>query len=252
MASKSDVARLTDYEERSAQAMLALALAFLGLYAMQVLWLSIPPALGRAVVSAQYVIWAIFIADFAYRMFLAPRRLEYALRHPMDVATLAIPMLRPLRSLRIFAAARVLIERSNYISYGRVATAIAGTACFVVIVGALVVLDFERFAADSSITNLPQALWWAVVTITTVGYGDLSPVTGGGQLAATVMMVIGISLIGAVTASFAAWFTQRVQGSQREADDALLREVRTLRSELAEMRAQLGQSGWTDTSRGSN
>ncbi|HQR79653.1 MAG TPA: ion channel [Actinomycetota bacterium] len=219
--------------------MVALALAFLGLYAMQVLWRSIPPTTSAIAQGLQYAIWAVFIADFAYRIVLAPRRWKYALSHPLDILTLILPMLRPLRALRIFAAARVLIERGAFVSYGRVAAAIGGTAAFIVLVGALVVLDFERAAPDSSIQTFGQAVWWGIVTITTVGYGDLSPVTGGGQAAAAMLMIVGISLIGAVTASFAAWFTQRVQGAQSDANREILDQLAEVREELATLRAQM-------------
>ena len=240
MSDNNDSARVEDYERRSASFMVALAFAFLGLYATQVLWRSIPSTMSTIVEALQFAIWAVFILDFAYRIVLAPRRWRYVLSHPLDILTLVLPMLRPLRALRIFAAARVLIERGAFVSYGRVATAIGATATFIVLVGALVVLDFERGAPDSSIQTFGQAVWWGIVTITTVGYGDLSPVTGGGQAAAAAMMVVGISLIGAVTASFAAWFTQRVQGAQSDVNREILDQLAEVREELAALRAQMG------------
>lgn len=245
MASDSrTTARLQEYEARSANAMVVLAFVFLGFYALQVLWLSAPPIADTVIYVAQCVIWAVFIADFAYRVYLAPRRWSYVARHPLDVATLILPMLRPLRALRIFAAARVLLERGHYVSYGRVAAAIGGAAAFVVLVGALAELDLERYAADSTITTFGESLWWAMVTITTVGYGDISPVTAGGQIAASVMMIVGVSLIGAITASFAAWFTQRVRKGQTDANRELMDELAAIRVELNGLRQQLaGGSG---------
>lgn len=242
MSDTKDSARVNEYERQSASLMVALAFAFLGLYAMQVLWRSIPPAVYGVVQWLQYAIWAVFIADFAYRVYLAPRRWKYVVTHPLDILTLVLPMLRPLRALRIFAAARVLIERGAFVSYGRVAAAIGATAAFIVVIGALTVLDFERGAPDSSIQTFGQALWWGIVTITTVGYGDLSPSTGGGQAAAAVMMVVGISLIGAVTASFAAWFTQRVQGAQSDVNREILGELSEVRTELSALRSQLAET----------
>lgn len=231
---------LEEYERRTATPLVLLALVFLALYAAQVLWLSSPPAADVVIVGAQWAIWAVFLGDFLYRVHLAPRRMRYVLSHPVDVLTLVLPMLRPLRALRIFAAARVLIDRSHHVSYGRLAAAIGGVAVFVVLVGALAVLDFERFAAGSTITTFHEALWWSVVTITTVGYGDLSPVTGGGQIAATVMMIVGISIIGAVTASLASWFTVRIQGDQDDVNAAILSELAAVRAELAQLRAASG------------
>lgn len=218
--------------------MVGLALVFLALYATQVLWLSSPPTADLVIVGAQWVIWGVFLADFGYRVYLAPQRGRYVATHPLDLLTLVLPMLRPLRALRIFAAARVLIDRSHHVSYGRVALAIGGVMVFVVLVGALAVLDFERYAPGASITTFREAVWWGVVTITTVGYGDLSPITGGGQVAATVMMLVGISIIGAVTASLATWFTSRVQGQQDDVNEMMLAELAAIRAELAELRAE--------------
>ena len=77
-------------------------------------------------------------------------------------------------------------------------------------VAALAVLDFERNAREASITTFGDALWWAFVTITTVGYGDYSPVTVEGRLVAVGLMLGGIALIGLVTASLASWIVERV------------------------------------------
>jgi voltage-gated potassium channel len=230
---------LQDYESRSAPPLITLAFVFLALYAAQVLWLDPPPAARTVIDIGQLVIWIIFLADFGYRIYLAPRRMRYVLTHPLDVITLILPMFRPLRALRIFAAARVLIDRGHHVSYGRVSTAITVSALFIILVGALVVLDFERAQEGANITDLPDALWWASVTLTSVGYGDFFPTTGGGRAAAVAMMAVGMSLLGAVTATFAAWFTERVRGDTEDELQALTVEVQALRADLAALHETL-------------
>lgn len=227
-----------DYEARSSPPLITLAFVFLGLYAAQVLWLDAPAWARQVIELGQLVIWIIFLADFGYRIYLAPRRLRYVASHPLDVITLILPMFRPLRALRIFAAARILIDRGHHVSYGRVAAAITVSAMFIILVGALVVLDFERTQTEANISNFPDSLWWAAVTLTSVGYGDHYPTTAGGRAAAVAMMAVGMSLLGAVTATFAAWFTQRVSGGQEDAIDALRDEVRALREDLARYAAR--------------
>lgn len=234
-----------DYEARSSPPLIALAFVFLGLYAAQVLWLGAPALAVEVIELGQAVIWIIFLADFAYRVYLAPQRLRYVASHPLDVITLILPMFRPLRALRIFAAARILIDRGHHVSFGRVAAAITVAAMFIVLVGALVVLDFERTQAEANISSFPDSLWWAAVTLTSVGYGDLYPTTAGGRAAAVAMMAVGMSLLGAVTATFAAWFTQRVSGGQEDAIDALREEVRGLRADLARLAARDGDDQGT-------
>jgi voltage-gated potassium channel len=72
--------------------------------------------------------------------------------------------------------------------------------------GAWLVLLFEKNAVGSNIHSYHDALWWAVVTVTTVGYGDRFPVTEGGRAVAVVLMLVGIGLIGVLTATVASFF----------------------------------------------
>jgi hypothetical protein len=69
--------------------------------------------------------------------------------------------------------------------------------------GAVLGWLLERDAAGANITNLPDALWWAIVTVTTVGYGDHYPITNGGRMVAAVLMVTGIGTIGLLASSLA-------------------------------------------------
>ncbi len=69
-------------------------------------------------------------------------------------------------------------------------------------------LSFENGARGSTIHNYGDALWWAIVTVTTVGYGDKYPVTAGGRGVAVVLMLVGIGLIGVLTATVASYFVE--------------------------------------------
>ncbi len=86
-------------------------------------------------------------------------------------------------------------------------------------------LDAERHAVGSNINSFGNALWWAVVTVTTVGYGDHFPVTLQGRFVAAGLMIGGVALIGVVTASFAAWFIDRVRDEEEEAQAATQRDL---------------------------
>ena len=74
-------------------------------------------------------------------------------------------------------------------------------------VGAIAVLDAENATTGSRITNLPDALWWSLVTLTTVGYGDLYPITLEGKMVASILMLMGIGLVSAVAGIFATWLS---------------------------------------------
>jgi voltage-gated potassium channel len=89
----------------------------------------------------------------------------------------------------------------------------AGATLFL---GAWLVLLFEDNAKGSNIHNYPDALWWAIVTVTTVGYGDRFPVTGGGRTVAVVLMLVGIGLIGVLTATVASVFIKEHTDANKE------------------------------------
>ena len=94
---------------------------------------------------------------------------------------------------------------------GRVTTYVAGVAVVAVLLGAIAVLDAEQESARANITSFGDALWWAMTTVTTVGYGDRYPVTTEGRFIAVALMVVGIGVVGAVTASVATWMVNQVQ-----------------------------------------
>jgi voltage-gated potassium channel len=87
---------------------------------------------------------------------------------------------------------------------------VSAVTLILVLTVAGVVLIFERGNPHATITSYPDALWWALSTVTTVGYGDIYPVTSGGRLAGLLLMLAGIALAGIITAAVAAWFVQSV------------------------------------------
>jgi voltage-gated potassium channel len=84
--------------------------------------------------------------------------------------------------------------------------AITAVASAVLVTAAWAMWLLERHAAGANITTYPRALWWAMETITTVGYGDHHPVTTGGRLVAAGLMVVGLALVGVITATVVTWF----------------------------------------------
>ncbi|WP_251023733.1 ion channel [Arthrobacter sp. ISL-65] len=110
---------------------------------------------------------------------------------------------------------------------GRVLTYVLGSA--VLYAGALAVLDVEANAPGSNLTSNGDALWWAMTTITTVGYGDHYPVTVMGRCVAAGLMIGGVAVLGVVTASVASWMVQSVaEETVAELDAAKPRHRRKL------------------------
>ncbi|HWC21496.1 MAG TPA: potassium channel family protein [Flexivirga sp.] len=108
-------------------------------------------------------------------------------------------------------------------------------------VGALAVLDAERTAPGSSIQSFGEALWWSLVTVSTVGYGDFYPVTTTGRLVGAGLMVAGIALLGVVTASVATWFIDKVREIDTDADAATRRDIAELNAKIDALHALLNQ-----------
>lgn len=106
----------------------------------------------------------------------------------------------------------------------RVVVAISAAASAVLLVASWATWLVERNAAGSNITHYHEALWWAMETITTVGYGDHHPVTAGGRLVATGLMVIGLALVGVITATVVTWFFAELDLS-REVREIVEEEV---------------------------
>jgi voltage-gated potassium channel len=202
--------RVERWERRAEVPLILLALAFLVAYAWPVLDPRIDAGLRSFLVAVSWAVWAAFAADVVIRLVLAENRRAYALRHWYDVALVALPLLRPLRLLRLLTLVRILDRSAASNLAGRVLVYVAGAAALAVGLGALTVLDVERGAPDANITSIGDALWWACTTVTTVGYGDRFPVTGEGRTIAVLLMLVGIGLVGAVTAAVATWILGRV------------------------------------------
>lgn len=242
--------RVDRWERRTAGTLTALAVLFIVVYAVPILWPSTPGGWRTTCEVANLVIWALFAVDYGVRLRLSQDRVRFLRSHLFDLAVLILPMLRPLRMLRLVTALLVLNRRTERWTRGRLALYVGASTAILVLVAGLAVLDAERGSPDGSIDTYLEALWWAVVTITTVGYGDLYPTTVSGRLVALGLMIGGIGLIGFVTGSLATWIVERVSDTAERAPEAteatkadvaaLMTELRQLRTELAELRGTRG------------
>ncbi|MEV6271718.1 potassium channel family protein [Kribbella sp. NPDC051936] len=203
--------RVERWERKSEIPLLLLAVAFLVAYAWPVLDPQLDPDLVTTLNVASWTVWLAFAIDFAVRMILADDRWPYARSHWYDVALIALPMLRPLRLLRLLALARILNRSVTSSLVGRVGTYVFGASVMASVLGALAMLDAEKDAEGANIQTFGDALWWAAATVTTVGYGDRYPTTPTGRMIGVVLMIVGIATVGAVTASIATWMVSQVQ-----------------------------------------
>lgn len=184
------------------------------------------------------VVWVAFAVDLAVRIALSEHRVRFLRTAWLDLITLALPMLRPLRVLRAVVALNMLARRGRGFARGRVVGAVSAAVAVVGFIAALAMLDSERRNPDANIQSFGDAAWWAATTVTTVGYGDRYPTTTEGRFVAVGLMVTGIALLGVVTAALASWFVEKmseVQQAEHRTElevSALVAEVRALREEL--------------------
>ena len=122
---------------------------------------------------------------------------------------------------------------------GRMAIYVAGATSLVLFIASLAVLDAERGAKGASITTFGDAAWWAMTTVTTVGYGDRYPITAQGRFIAGGLMLAGIALLGIVTASLASWLIDKVRQVEEHAQAATRADVASLTAEVRALREEL-------------
>lgn len=215
------------------------AIVFIVAYAVPILDTHLDHPLVRALAVITWVTWAAFGVDYVARLSLARRRWFFVRTHLLDLALVALPLWRPLRALRIVTLLTVINRRVGSTLRGRVAAYVAGGAMGVLLISSLAILDVERTAPHASITTFGDALWWAITTMTTVGYGDTYPVTFTGRVIAAGLMVCGVALLGVVTASFASWFVRRVAEDEAAVQAATLRDIDALRGEVHDLKDEI-------------
>ncbi len=208
------MSRVERWEQRSEVPLLLLAAAFVVAYAWPILNPDLDSSLEQALTRVSWTIWAAFAVDLTIRLALADDWRRYALVHWYDVALVVLPVLRALRLLRLLILLRMFDRSAASNLAGRVLVYAGGIAVMSVGLGALAVLDAESDASAANITTFGDALWWACTTVTTVGYGDHFPVTLEGRAVAVVLMVVGIGLVGTVTASVASWLLSRIDNER--------------------------------------
>ena len=207
-----DIERVTKYP------MTLLGIAWL-IVAIVVATTDINGTASTALVGTLFGLWVILLVEYLVRLVVTPDRRGYVKRRWVEPATVVAPPLQGWHFIGIEKMCLLLREGAlrveiilKHHSLFRVLIAAAGT----LFLGAWLVLLFEDHAKGSNIHSYPDALWWAIVTVTTVGYGDRYPVTSGGRAVATVLMLVGIGLIGVLTATVASVFVKEHTDANRQ------------------------------------
>lgn len=179
---------------------------------------------------------AVLVWDFHRRMRASgERNREFILKHWYEILamvpvvvfallethTVAGAAIRGIRLIRLFRIIHLFSRTTTIFRESKIAYLIAFSSGSI-IVGALAAYAVESPNPDSKITNLADAFWWAIVTVTTVGYGDIYPVTTEGRIVASILMIIGIGVLGIFISTFGAALIEsrlRVRNDREEEDD---------------------------------
>lgn len=204
---------LKAFEQRTAWPMLGVVMASLVALLLP-LFASLSPRPTTALVVIDWLLWIVFVAEYAVRLFLAIDRRWFVRHNLIDLGVVALPMFPAIRALRIARLFRIgvvgarLVDHSGSV-FKRSNTKYAiGLALLVALLAALMVWSVEREDPTSTIHTFPDALWWAVTTLTTVGYGDKYPVSFEGKMVALSLMFVGIAVFGLIAAALASLFVE--------------------------------------------
>lgn len=241
--------------------MFILVLTLLSLAIMVLLLLPLSDPTLQLLAVYDNVICVIFLIDFFLRLRRAETARQYLIgeRGWLDLLG-SIPafgvfqlsaLFRLARLSRLGRIARLLRGKQKRDMVDDVLAHRGQYAAFVTILGALLilvaasvlVLQFESKSAEASIVTGGDALWWSVVTLTTVGYGDFFPVTTGGRITAVFVMFMGVGIIGSLASILASVLVASPAEAAAEADEdrsSIQAELRAIRGEIAALRDQLG------------
>lgn len=207
---------------------------------------------AQIAVAVNWVIWLVFAAEFVAMLLVVPERWRWVRQHPLEVAIVfltppflpsslqairALRLLRLVRLLRLAAVARRIFSMQGlkYVALLALLTALGGGAAF---------------SAVEKGHSTWDGVWWAVTTMTTVGYGDLYPTTTAGRFVGLAVMLVGIGFIailtGAVAQRFLASEVQTLEAEvtgEAESVSAILGELRAVRERLAELEIRVQRLG---------
>lgn len=226
-----------------------LALCLFALVALAVETLTpLAPATRQILEYADTAVCILFFSDFVVQLATAPNRWHYFTRWGWVDLLSSVPMvnafrigraarvmrilrvLRGVRSTKLLAA--FLLDRRAEGTF----LAAALVSLLLVVFASVAIVQFEH-VEGSNITSAQDAIWWSIVTITTVGYGDRYPITGEGRVIAALLMTAGVGLFGIVSGFVASWFLAPARKEQESELHELRMDIINLR-QLLETRSK--------------
>ncbi|MFM1951742.1 MAG: pH-gated potassium channel KcsA [Actinomycetota bacterium] len=212
---------LDAYKRASDIPLLVLSILFVGILVISNFHFDIAEQNQDLFSKMNLFIWLVFAADFALLLVSAESKKTFLKTHWIDLALVLLPFLRVLRIIRVgMLFFRKIDSFKNRFMISIPIYTVTSTLLFTIL-GASAVYDAEFTNENGNIKTPGDALWWAVVTVFTVGYGDKFPVTTEGRWYAAGLMICGIAVVGSVTATFASWLISQVREVESEQEKIL-------------------------------
>ena len=224
-------------------------LSILSIFNLVLLFAISDEALDTVLWVMDGILSAIFLADFTYRLFTTESKTTYFFRRFGWADLLASLPVQQVKILRVFRLARVFRLLREY-GVKNVARNLledrAGSALLTLLLMGILVLEFgsleilhlEQYAPDANITTASDALWYVIVTISTVGYGDEYPVTDGGRFCGALIIIIGVGIFGTFTGYLANLFLAPSKKPAVAEPASAAADARSKVSELKELMSQ--------------
>lgn len=201
------------WERATTIPLIVLGVTFIVSYSLWVLVPTRPDWLTALLLLDAALSWIAFLGDYVVRLALTPRgqRWAFVRSTPVDLLSVFLPMFRAFRVVALLRNIPYLRSASGSAVRTEVILYAGAYAIVFVYFIALATLDAERGAPDATITDFGTALWWACVTLATVGYGDVYPITAAGRLTAVLLMIGGVAIIGTASAIVISYISEKIQ-----------------------------------------
>ena len=204
-----------EWERRTALPLVAAAFVFLVCYSWAVLDVTMPAGADEALVAVLALIWLLFFVDYVVRLTLAEHKWMFVRGHPLDLASVLLPIARPFRMLTdLYKLPWLRGDSGGQLRRRVIITAATFVVLFIYVIS-LAEYSVERGAPGSNIDSFGNAVWWACVTMATVGYGDYYPVTIPGRMLAVVLMIGGVAIVGTASATIVNYLNERTDRIRR-------------------------------------
>ena len=189
----------------------ALAISFLYAYSYPAFVANVSSSTQSILDGIQWISWIAFAADLFFGIYKATNKAQYLKSHPLEILAVLLPFLRPLRLLRFISFGTLVLEKVNLGKSIAISFKVIITSLFLTYLAGIDITMAERSEPGATIQSVGDGFWWAITTLTTVGYGDIYPTTTQGRFIAVGLMVSGICVLGVISATVAAWFVKMTQ-----------------------------------------